>query len=161
MGCCDGEVRQVLLPGADVQKIMGNLPVVVLGVNPSKCSPFHQLGFSLPPDDGKVRQHGRPVFHCDGRIEYPLPPPTEEMVTAPPDIQGYRRDETNPFLFHPEWLECTTRMQGLKFDPKSGAVGIKMVCSHPTCEQRMKFVTPDICAACPLRQQKNPAQAGA
>lgn len=42
---------------------------------------------------------------------------------------------------------------------KDGAVGERMVCNHPPCDSFGRDVTPDVCAACPLRQIETPQDA--
>jgi len=128
---------------------MLGLPQAVI----AHSDPYHPLASSIknsmPLGAGSV--YSRPAVHNDGSIEY-------KPVDAgpPPEVNGYTRDEFNPWLFHPLWPECQLRMAGVRKAP-NGAIDLKMVCNNPVVKDHfMRFVKSDDCAAC--TQRKNPAQ---
>lgn len=154
MSCCNDDAVKAATTKEAVQKILASLPTVVHGSYDTGGHQLQGLRHTIPPPDGKTRTYGRPEFHQDGSIEYP----TQEGP-PPADINGFYRDEQNPFLFHPLWGECTARMQGCKMNPISGEIDVKMVCNNPDAIGNFhQFVTSQQCADCPVRRaRKNPA----
>lgn len=147
MGCCDGKPVDAADQKERLAKIMSKLPQAVY------AGPDEVVGlrYAMPMDDGVQRPFGRPTILADGSIEYP------KGDTKPPaEINGYRRDTDNPWLFHPLWPQCSLRMCGVKLDRKTGEIDIRMACNHPQAPQFQKFVTVDVCDGCPLRARKNP-----
>jgi hypothetical protein len=154
----------------------------------NKCTDCPQLAFALPGDikepniryihhAGDNKQfyaalektiseeeitNGRPTIHEDGSVEFPL--------GDPPDLHGYKRDETNRQLFHPLWPECVKRVVGTFVN--EGRLGVIARCNnlrtlahlklekssrenlHEAYKQMTftKAVTPEQCAACPCRE---------
>jgi hypothetical protein len=145
--CCDKVVSPEIAK-VTINDILNRLPQAVYGAN-TPHNPLKSLGATLPVDDGVVRKFGRPQVLDDGSIQYP---PGDEH---PPEINGYARDENNPFLFHPLWPECLLRMQGTRLDRKSGAINVSMVCNSPEAKDHfMKYVKHTDCEGCPFRKAR-------
>lgn len=117
---------------------------------PKKAVGFNPLYFvhQTIPLDNLQRVYPKPIFHPDGSIEYPKP---IAAAGEPDEINGYTRDESNPWRFIPDWPECAKRFHGAKYK-SNGSLDIRMICKHPDAEYHDKLVTVAICEACPVRE---------
>lgn len=109
--------------------------------------PLADLRYSLPIHDGVQRQFQRPVFSDDSSLEYPR---LAGDTTPPDDIDGFQRDQDNPWLFHPVWLECAVRAEGTKLKP-NGCIDVVMACNNPAAPTFMKPVKCATCQTCVFR----------
>jgi hypothetical protein len=150
--CCTGESKpsHPTLSPDEIAK-MSTLPLAVL----APIDPLRPLASSLRA--AIAGSKSPPKIHDDGSIEYtPI-----EGAAAPPIIDGYQRDASNPWLFRPLWGECAKRLVGAKHDEATGKMLIKVVCNNAEAGANyMKFVPCSTCQACPIRVEirKNPAQ---
>lgn len=122
---------------------------ILVGSVPGPHNPLAQMDFTVPFADEIKRDFERPKFHNDGSIEYPK---RGDEVGHPPEINGYRRDEVNPFLFHPLWPVCYTRLQGTDFHGFRGTIDVVMRCANSEAAAYKKDITADICNGCPHKQ---------
>lgn len=87
-----------------------------------------------------------PVLEPDGSIRYPE---SQEV----PEIEGYTLDEEDDHRLIPdEKCHCVWKITGIMLQ-KKGGYKPHHVCRHSECEHRSKPVTPEICKACPFRQE--------
>lgn len=94
---------------------------------------------------------------------YPLPRITESgdiiyaqrdvALKPPPDIDGYVRDQDDPWRFHPLWTECVMRIHGTRRNRSTGAINVVMICNHPQCAYRGGRIAYTDCNTCPHRME--------
>lgn len=133
MNCCDGGSNPAPVE-AGVKNIFASIPPIMV-------SPY---GTGLKCLESTLLPGTPIVIHDDGSIEY------QPLDTIPPEINGYIRDEGNPFLFHPLWPQCDMRLHGTKLVREG--IDVLMICNCDQAEQFKKFVTPAECQSCPLRK---------
>lgn len=79
------------------------------------------------------------TVHPDGSVEYP------PRDADPPELNGYRRDQDNRRLFHPEWPPCRFRVVG----PKISGGDVDLMAYCPLLK---KFITTADCVGCEARE---------
>ena len=109
---------------------------------------------AMPRNDIE-RDFAKPEIGKDGAILYK--PSMMDPKAIPDDIDGYRRDETNPLLFHPAWPPCVARCHGIKVK-ENGCIDVTMACNHPGAVTYGRPVDYATCRGCPLRTQKPPSR---
>jgi len=130
-------------------------PLAQVFVQPALRNSEHHmsgLGSTLPKNDID-RDFKKPTVKTDGTIFYE--PSQVNSKAIPDDIQGYRRDEANPFLFHPVWPHCIARLFGTQVKP-DGCIDVKMACNHPHAATFGQPVSLDKCKGCVMRTQTPP-----
>lgn len=75
-------------------------------------------------DPTMITKWSRPTVHPDGSLEY------KHDETEPPDIEGYKRDDSNSRLLHPVWPHCVWRMLHVWCED-TGNVKIVALCLTP------------------------------
>lgn len=136
MGCCDGQISD------DIYDLIA--PVLFDSARGLKA-----MEQTMPIDDGVERTFLRPFFHDDGSIEYPQ---RGDELDVPPDINGYKRDLDNPWLFRPLWNDCKFRLQGTKLIGGCGALEVVMVCQHGQSNHYLKELQSKHCDMCRVRK---------
>ena len=80
------------------------------------------LQFNIP-NDGKPHEFALPIILSNGSITY------EKTGWEPPrTINGYVRDLTNKWLFHPLWPVCAKRVGRAFIRGECGCVQVEMRC---------------------------------
>lgn len=87
-----------------------------------------------------------PTMDPDGSMRFPRDKPV-------PVVEGYHPDpEDQHHLIPDEDANCLYKITGILLQ-KDGSYQPHHVCRKSDCEHYTKAVTPDICKACPLREQ--------
>lgn len=88
-------------------------------------APFASVIQALSPDrEGVVTKWSLPAVHPKGEIEY------KQEEAEPPEIEGYKRDPSNPRLLCPKWPHCVWRMLRV-WREDTGAISISAGCLTP------------------------------
>ncbi len=109
------------------------------------------LARTIRPDG--IERTFKPIFNDDGTIRYEKP--ILEPGLVPDAINGYRRDDTDPYLFHPTWPPCAARFYSAKIK-SNGCVDVVMACNHPQATTFRQPVDCGTCHGCVLRTQMMP-----
>ena len=99
------------------------------------------------PASTSNRTFQRPTFHDDGSIEYP------KGEKEPLDIDGYVRDSSDAWLFHPLWNKCALRHQVAFFKAACGCLSLVSRCNNPAAPEFAQRVSHTICESCPVRKE--------
>lgn len=94
-----------------------------------------------------ARSFGKGRFMPDGSIVYP-----KKGWEPPPDIEGYRRDPGNAWVFLPLWPACADRTR-TAYMKKCGAYCVIMTCESQECPAKGQQVTFNQCRDCPFRRE--------
>ncbi len=96
------------------------------------------------------RTFQRPIFHADGRIEYPR---REKDWEPPQNINGYVRDPDNKWVFHPLWVPCAFRHQTAFLKANCGCIDVICRCNSPQSPLFAQRLAHETCANCPVRRK--------
>lgn len=90
---------------------------------------------------------GTPRILAGGIVEYP-----RKGAEPPPDIQGYMRDPSNNWKFHPMWSQCKYRSQNQHLK-QCGSMTIISKCGHEQAPNGTgQDVTYNDCCNCTLKR---------
>ena len=99
---------------------------------------------TLPPyQEGRDRKL---TFESDGSITY------EQTGDEPPDINGYKRDEKNPWHFLSLWPDCLLRHgSGIRY-ASCGCINVIMRCNNPETPTFGDRINHTQCQTCQWRK---------
>lgn len=96
----------------------------------------------------RSRRARRFTIEADGTLVYER----KEEWEPPRDLQGYVRDESDPWRFKPLWPRCLKRKPKAKRTHGCGGIQITMICRHRDSSLRDTEVTHEQCQQCQVRE---------
>jgi hypothetical protein len=130
------------------------IPVPTPTAPPSEPRPdLAAIALTLPapnPEKDAERTFQRPIFHADGRIEYPR---RDKDWEPPQNINGYVRDPDNKWVFHPLWVPCAFRHQTAFLKANCGCIDVICRCNSPQSPMFAQRLAHETCANCPVRKK--------
>jgi hypothetical protein len=134
-------------PGVNLANPHSVATIVYTGGPPQAIFALVERGIG-PDNPTIITKWSRPTVHNNGTVEY------KQDEAEPPEIEGYKRDASNPKLLRPVWPHCIWRcLRTWRGD--AGDVKIIAICLTPFSGFKVhEILTVTHCTNCVQRTER-------